>query len=69
MVVTDFAQGIFTTVTFLALSLYLVGPVFEWTDATVSPTRPEAIRAIVVASSPYLPHGLCPPPEWSHRLP
>ena len=35
VVVTDFAQGLFTTFTFLALCFYLIGPVFDWGDAKV----------------------------------
>lgn len=35
VVVTDFAQGLFTTFTFLAMVIYLVGPVFDWGDAKV----------------------------------
>ena len=33
VVVTDFAQGLFTTFTFLAIVLYLMGPKFDWADA------------------------------------
>ena len=36
VVVTDFAQGLFTTLTFLAISIYLIGPVFDWDDATLA---------------------------------
>jgi len=33
VVVTDFAQGLFTTFTFVAIVLYLMGPKFDWADA------------------------------------
>ena len=36
VVVTDFAQGLFTTFTFIAICFYLVGPVFDWSDAEVT---------------------------------